>query len=661
MARNTATKIPGDLPDDADTYAEILGSLRAGILRIDSRGTVTYSNRAARGILGLEKSEFEGRPYSRLLFGVDNPQKDIRCGPIEFTLSEGERIHVDCEEIKTPDGRKVSIEIVCVPLVVSEEQKGAVLSFLDAGDRADVEKAVTRSLEEALEAARAKAAFLANMTHEIRTPLTGIIGVADLLAGTELTPQQSEYLQMLRTSTEFLHTIVNDTLDFSKLEAGAFESRREEFVLLELLVRSIDPFRALAEKKGLTLEAYLSEDLPAIIVSDRRSIRQILNNLLSNAVKFSTSGTVTVSAEIGRREELVRFSVCDDGPGINEEERDKLFKRFSQAGTDGPGGSGLGLAISRRLVMLLGGEIDFENRESGGARFWFEIPYKTVVASTSEPAGDEVKAELGTEVKILVVEDNPVNRRVMDEMLAQLGLEADSVDDGSKAVESCRETKYGIVFMDCQMPGMDGYAATKEIRKTGTGAPKIIGFTASASDEVRENCFAAGMDEVLSKPFTKKDLVAVLDAGGVAAKAPEILDLDQDIIQHSLSEIIDQNTLQRLDAVESDTPGGFVAEIVSVFVEHARGKLVDLRRLVDREDEDAKRIAHNLKGSASNIGLTELAELFERAEDSIGDSGWSEIRDLLHRAEKEFGRVEKALTEFVEGKGNDSEEGSSSR
>jgi signal transduction histidine kinase len=391
---------------------------------------------------------------------------------------------------------------------------------------------------QAEEASRAKSQFLANMSHEIRTPMNGILGMSDLLSGTALTPVQRRYNDIVRRSGESLLCIINDILDFSRIEAGKlaldaipFDPRQAVEDLCELLAER-------ARAKGLELIRHVAPEVPPRVVGDPNRLRQILLNLLGNAVKFTERGEVVLRVDLARREEgavWLRFSVRDTGIGISPEAQGRIFQSFSQA--DGSttrkyGGTGLGLAISRQLAVLMGGEIELDSEPGKGSEFRFHARFLTAPGATLHDADVAVTespgpvmepqppADGGTgatepadllEASILLVEDNPVNQEVARSMLGILGIRPDLAANGNEALEALARKRYDLVLMDCQMPGMDGYEATKILRETETNArTPVVALTANAMAGDSKQCLAAGMDDYLGKPFTLRQLRDVL-------------------------------------------------------------------------------------------------------------------------------------------------------
>jgi len=393
-------------------------------------------------------------------------------------------------------------------------------------------KQLGQSRLEALSAAKVKSDFLATMSHEIRTPLNGVLGISQLLLETSLNPDQEKLAKTIVDSGEILLRILNDVLDFSKLEAGKLDIEPESFAMSKLADEARALWRVRAAEKSLDFTVSCDGMEDQMVFGDRVRLEQVLFNLIGNAIKFTERGSVSVkltTSALGGGRRLLRADVRDTGCGIAQDAKSRMFHQFSQADastTRKHGGTGLGLAISKRIVELLGGTIGFESDEGKGTHFWFEAVLGDVTLMP-EIAAEEVSSTVsaGGMLRVLVAEDNIVNQQVIAGLLRLRGIEADVVADGQEALEAVQNRTYNLVFMDVQMPRMDGLIATRAIRSLHTTAAltPIIALTANARREDEAQCLAAGMNLHLAKPVRKDVLFAAIDEITGSMKQPETL------------------------------------------------------------------------------------------------------------------------------------------
>ncbi len=380
--------------------------------------------------------------------------------------------------------------------------------------------------KEARAATLAKSQFLANMSHELRTPMNAIIGFSDLLADEELTQSQIDHILIIQDSAHNLLSLLNDVLDFSKIEAGQLDVTIAECSLDQLLSSVEAMLKGLANKKGLALKVVRGETLPAEIKTDAARVRQCLINLVNNAIKFTSEGHVhiKVSEQIINSEVFVRFEVEDTGIGIPEDKQDSIFESFTQVYDEGEaiayGGTGLGLAITRQLTTLLGGQVGLSSEVDKGSVFFITIPtglsgeagstQETDAEVPEESQPDTTKPALQFTGRVLVAEDSPANQKLIELNLKRVGIQPKIVENGQLAVEAMARDDYDLIFMDMQMPVMNGYTATRTLRDNGKTLP-IVALTAYAMAEDDQKCFAAGCDDYMSKPMNRQRLIEVLE------------------------------------------------------------------------------------------------------------------------------------------------------
>ena len=485
----------------------------------DGDEVVVVNEAGARDFYDRAVGEVEGRRLAELL---PAPVADRLKAGYATIAQTGEGIY-DMEHPSLAEGAARRLSTTRVPL---KDAGGAVVGVVGVTRDVTEDRAIRAELVqarvEAEAAARAKSEFLAMMSHEIRTPMNGVIGMAGLLADTALDAEQAECVETIRSSGDALLALLGDILDFSKLEAGRVELEARPFDVRRLANEALGLFAPQAREKGLGLAARVGPDVPATVTGDAARLRQVLVNLLSNAVKFTERGEVALAVEPAPEPGALRFTVRDTGIGIAPDRLGAVFDSFSQADastTRRYGGTGLGLAISKRLVERMGGRLGVESVEGAGSTFYFTARLATAEAP---PKGTEAApaSRPSRPLRILLAEDNAVNRQVALRVLERLGYRADVAADGLEALEAVGRQTYDVVLMDVRMPGLDGLEATRRLRALGSAVaqPYVIAVTADVQAEGRQRCLEAGMDAFLSKPFRPGDLAACLE--GVPAPSP---------------------------------------------------------------------------------------------------------------------------------------------
>jgi PAS domain S-box-containing protein len=531
-----------DAADRAALNASILLASPLALIATDIDGTISVFNRAAEQLLGYHAEEVVGtctpaiwhdteEMVARAFTLSEDNGEIVEPGFAVFTseAARGQKSEREWTYIRK-DGSRVSVKL---RVTAVRNSAGAICGFLGLANDISVRKEAEAALRTAKAAAestsRAKSEFLATMSHEIRTPMNGVLGFANLLIGTTLDDEQRLFASTIKESGEALLSIINDILDFSKIEAGKLTIEELPFDVRHTVRDIARLMQATAAERGNTIVLDDATAVACETVGDPTRVRQVILNLVGNALKFTQRGRVFVRAGPvpGTETPMVRISITDTGIGISPDKQAGLFEAFTQADsstTRGYGGTGLGLAICKRLTHLMGGEIGVDSEPGLGSTFWFTLPlYEPArspstsgMAETAAPAVASIAASPPLGLHVLVAEDAPVNQMLVSRLLAIYGCTHDVAADGAEAVARYEGSVYDVILMDCHMPKVDGYEATRRIRamEATTGAHlriPIVALTASATLDDKTHCLNAGMDDFVAKPFGPDELRAALE------------------------------------------------------------------------------------------------------------------------------------------------------
>ncbi|NML28442.1 PAS domain S-box protein [Zoogloea dura] len=633
-----------------------------GIVLLRNR-VVLKCNRMLETLLGYDREELIG--HSTRAWYRNDTEFELFGERLYPHIEGGETVHREQEMIRK-DGTRLWARVSIRLLEPGMAGSVALATVADITQERLAIEEMDRAREMAEDAANTKAAFLANMSHEIRTPMNAVIGMTHLALKADPPPTVRDYLHKIHGASQHLLSVINDILDYSKLEAGKTVLEHDAFKLEQLFDELTAVFGERIARKGLEFVIRVEPEVPRQLVGDVFRIRQVLINLVSNAIKFTDQGHVSVvvsATESAEAQALICFAVSDSGIGLSEEQCRNLFQSFHQADASTTrkfGGSGLGLAISLRLARLMQGDITIQSKPGSGSTFAFTA--RLAIGDTArpaEPALPDLRVPCGVAhnvspstqarpealaphpefkgLKVLVAEDNELSQEVAKGLLNLLGVEADIAENGAVAVDMVRQHPYGLVFMDMQMPVMDGLTATREIRRHATPADlPIVAMTANVMSRDRQRCLAAGMNDHIGKPIDPQTLIATLHTWlkrpappAVAAPAPAT-PAAASAPAGTPGAIDPQQGLAQVAGIET-----LYHQILEQFVAGQRDAAERIGAALRAADwHTAEQIAHNLKGTAAQIGAMPLHRMAGRLQHltharQAGDELDALLRDTL--------------------------------
>ncbi len=624
-----------------------LESTRDGILAVGHDGRITHCNAHFLRLFppdsNAEPTTLQEAPLTWIATRLEHPE------PFLAKIARLRQARTtDSDLLHFRDGRIV----VCysVPLLLGAEESiaGRVWNFADVTREKHDEAQLHQARREAEAANKAKSAFLATMSHEIRTPLNGILGMAELLMETALDATGNDYVHTIHASGQALLGIINDILDYSKIEAEKVQLESIPFDLHQLVKEVALLFSSLAHKKGIDFVRQVDTTVPVWVDGDPTRLRQVLANLLANAIKFTQRGTVTLAVTASTHDATGTWITCnvqDTGIGIAPEQFARLFKPFEQADdatTRRFGGTGLGLAISQRLVALMRGRIEVESTPGVGTLFRVVVPVQGTLVPQTTHAPQTVDGARGipSGARILLVDDEPVNRAVLTGMLKKFDLAITCAENGQQAVNLFSQQVFDLIFMDCQMPELDGYAASTAIRRLEQGRrTPIVALTALALPGDRDTCLAAGMDDYLAKPVTRQGVRAALVRWLPATPPPPTTIVTPEPAPDA-EPVLDRRIFDDLHA----ELGADFADVIAGFLESLPQRLQAMRDLLAAPTIDAlAREAHKLRGSSSQLGARSLAQCASELEEAARNGHLESTTAWAARLEQEQALLAAAL------------------
>ena len=618
---NPSSAVPGRVRNALDTIAEAL-------IVVDKKGNIVLANAAFATLNGRTAEELMGVQADTL--GWEDDEEGVAGLPWKTVFDNGEPMHKRMVKFTDSEGLSRKFMVNCSPVTGAKGRVGGVLiSMDDITLLEEKERLLRQSMEEAEDANVAKSAFLSNMSHEIRTPMTAILGFTEVLKrGINLSDEdRTRHLSTISRSGQHLLELINDVLDLSKVESGAMDVESIPTTIGPLAHEVVKVLKVKADEKSIYLDLNITTPMPAHVLSDPSRLRQIMTNLVGNAIKFTEEGGVKLNISHDAAQQLVLIAVTDTGIGMNDAQQATIFDAFTQADssiTRRFGGTGLGLSISRKLAEALGGAVEVESTPGRGSTFLIKVPTGEIsdvpVLSIDEIVASFDLLDSGTDLywefpkaEVLVVDDAPENRELIEVLLTDLGLSVTLAENGLEGVESAMRNEYALILMDIQMPVMDGYDAVAAMRENGIEYP-IVALTANAMKGYEEKILASGFSHYQTKPLDIAKLTELLARllGGKPVSKPVDVVVDKKTIAATAA--VSDSTAQS-GTIESDNSGEVIYSalvqgnakfgvIVTKFLEKLGGELSDMQRLQSESDwANLKDKAHWLKGSGGTVGF----------------------------------------------------------
>lgn len=616
-----------------EKYRNITTNMRLGLLEVDNDEMISFANQSFCDMSGYTLIELLGQKASALFAeagqeGIMQQKNELR--------KQG---HSDAYEIfvNNKNGERKCWLISGAPHYNDKgELIGSIGIHLDITQQKKLEHDLKEAKLLAEKSAQAKELFLANMSHEIRTPMNAIMGMSHQLNKTTLTSRQSIFLDAIHNSAEHLLVIINDILDISKIEAGKLNLEHIGFNLQSLVKSALQVMQHKAEEKGLILTTQIDDSISPVLIGDPYRLKQVLLNMISNSIKFTEKGSVQVSCHlftVTERSQQLRITITDTGIGMDEAFLGQLFTKFVQEDNSVArkyGGTGLGMSISKKLIELMSGTIDVQSRKGHGTSITFMLPF--AVGNESDlPAKEAVEFDSSVlqGSRILLVEDNEMNRLVATTVLEHYGVDFVEATNGEEAIALLQQFEFHLVLMDVQMPVMNGIAATHFIRQHISATIPIVALTANAIKGESDKCLEAGMNAYISKPFEEAVLVRTI--ANLLGKEITVKPAETNTApaNQGLFDLGDLRKLSHGDEV-------FVARVISLFVKTAPGSLNEMKTALQRHDfAKIKSVAHGLKPTIDSLGIAGMKTRIREIEScAVNNLSANELHKLIEESEQ---------------------------
>ncbi|MEM9327046.1 MAG: PAS domain S-box protein [Bacteroidota bacterium] len=629
------------LRDSEEKFRNIFESFQDIYFRCTLPGVINMVSPSVQEVLGFTSREMLGKNIGDFFLAKESLKSLVK------VLLSKKRVRNFEGQVRTKSGEE--LQFLCNVRIVTKLGENLEIEGVarDITRLKQTNEELLQAKELAEHSLQIKERFLANMSHEIRTPMNGIIGMIDLLGSTELDEEQSEYVRTVRKSSDTLLHILNDILDLSKIEAGKMELRERPIRLVETFEKIYELFSQQAHLNNTHLYYHLDDKMPEYVMADETRLVQVISNLTSNAIKFShTKGNINISIRV--REEIddqiiFQVSVKDSGIGISQDDQTRLFQSFSQLDNSSSkkyGGTGLGLVISKELVRSMGGEIGVVSTPGLGSTFWFTFPAGKIenpqrVLKAPSPEAKIVREFTKSEPRVLLVDDNDINRKVASEILRKAGCHVSEAEDGFIAIDVVQQDEFDMIFMDIQMPKMDGVQATQKIKGLGLeNLPPIVAMTAYSMEEDKSKFLSQGLDDYLPKPIKATALIDKVKSW--VNFAPKSV-TGEVFVENTEDLVINQNTLNQLHKY-----GGkeLIQTVLEDFDSEAHDLIQDSKTFLGKHEmEELQRAMHTLKGNAGTFGIEKLSKNAEYIEKKIKANNFESLKmdlDELHKTFIEF-------------------------